>query len=128
MTIEDEVRQAARLLESLIQAAGVPEAELEQRLDVSPGYLGRLLSGEIELKLRHILSILRALEVEPALYFESLYPTQAPAGTIRIEDLRQRLDSLGLGGPPEAPQVVVDDLGKLVQGAVRAALGRKGGA
>lgn len=131
MTIEDEVRQAARLLECLIQAAEVPEAELERRLDVSPGYLGRLLSGELELKLRHILSILRALEVEPSLYFESLYSTQAPAqtpsGAIRIEELRQRLDSLGLGGPPEAPQVVVDDLGKLVQGAVRAALGRKGG-
>lgn len=131
MTIEDEVRQAARLLESLIQAAGVPEAELEKQLDVSPGYLGRVLSGEIELKLRHILSILRALEVEPSLYFESLYstqsPTQAPAGTIRIEDLRQRLDNLGLGGPPAAPQVVVDDLGRLVQGAVRTALGGKGG-
>ena len=132
VTIEDEVRQAARLLESLIQAAGVPETELEKRLDISPGYLGRVLSGEIELKLRHILSILRALEVEPSLYFESLYslqaPTQAPTGTIRIEDLRQRLDSLGLGGPPEAPQIVVDDLERLVQGAVRTALGRKGGA
>jgi transcriptional regulator with XRE-family HTH domain len=125
--VEDEVRQAARLLESLIQAAGVPEAELEQRLDVSAGYLGRLLSGEIELKLRHILSILRALEVEPSLYFESLYPAHASAGTIRMEDLRQRLDSLGLGEPPEAPQVGVADLGKLVQGAVRAALGRKDG-
>lgn len=126
MTIEDEIRQAARLLESLIQAAGVPEDELERRLDVSPGYLGRLLAGEIELKLRHILSILRALEVEPSLYFESLYPAQAPAGTIRIEDLRQRIESLGLGDS-EAPQVVVDDLERLVQGAVRAALGRKSG-
>lgn len=127
MTIEDEVRQAARLLESLIQAAGVPEDELERRLDVSPGYLGRLLSGEIELKLRHILSILRALEVEPSLYFESLYSIQAPAGTIRIEDLRQRIERLGLDGPPETSQVVVDDLERLVQGAVRAALGRKSG-
>lgn len=126
MTIEDEIRQAARLLESLIQAAGVPEDELERRLDVSPGYLGRLLSGEIELKLRHILSILRALEVEPSLYFESLYPAQVSAGTIRIEDLRQRIESLGLGEVSETPEVVVDDLERLVQGAVRAALGRKG--
>jgi transcriptional regulator with XRE-family HTH domain len=123
--IEDEIRQAARLLESLIQATGVPEDELERRLDVSPGYLGRLLSGEIELKLRHILSILRALEVEPSLYFESLYPAQTPAGTIRIEDLRQRIENLGLGDS-EPPRVVVDDLERLVQGAVRGALGRKG--
>jgi transcriptional regulator with XRE-family HTH domain len=126
VTIEDEVRQAARLLESLIQAAGVPEAELERRLDVSPGYVGRVLSGEIELKLRHILSILRGLEIEPALFFESLYPTAPPGGTIRMEDLQQRLQGLGLDGPSEThPQVVVDDLGSLVQGAVRAALARR---
>jgi transcriptional regulator with XRE-family HTH domain len=128
VTIEDEVRQAARLLESLIQAAGVPESELERRLDVSPGYVGRVLSGEIELKLRHILSLLRVLEIEPSLFFESLYPAQPSRGTIRMEDLEERLQDLGLGGPSEAPPVVVDDLERLVQGAVRAALGRKGGA
>lgn len=127
MTIEDEVRQAARLLESLIQAAGVPESELERRLDVSPGYVGRVLSGEIELKLRHILSLLRALEIEPALFFESLYPAQPQRGTIRMEDLQERLQELGLDRPSEPPAVVVDDLERLVQGAVRAALSRKGG-
>lgn len=128
MTIEDEVRQAARLLECLIQAAGVSEADLERRLDASPGYVGRVLSGEIELKLRHILSILRALEIEPALFFESLYPAQPPAGTIRMEDLQQRLQGLGLGDPAGAPEIVVDDLEGLVQGAVRVTLSRKGGA
>lgn len=127
VTIEDEVRQAARLLESLIQTAGVPESELERRLDVSAGYVGRVLSGEIELKLRHILSFLRTLEIEPALFFESLYPVQPLGGTIRIEDLQERLQRLGLGNPSEAPPVVVDDLEQLVQGALRTALGRKGG-
>lgn len=127
VTIEEEVRQAARLLESLIQAAGASEAELERQLDVSPGYVGRVLSGEIELKLRHILSILRGLEIDPSLFFESLYPTAPPGGTIRMEDLQQRLQGLGLDGPSEALPVVVDDLEGLVQGAVRAALSRKGG-
>jgi transcriptional regulator with XRE-family HTH domain len=127
VTIEEEVRQAAKLLESLIQAAGMPEAELERRLDVSPGYVRRVLSGEIELKLRHILSILRTLEIEPSLFFESLFPAGPPRGTIRMEELQERLQGLGLGDPSEAhPQVVVDDLERLVQGAVRVALGRKG--
>lgn len=127
VTIEEEVRQAARLLESLIQAAGVPEDELERRLDVSPGYLGRLLAGEIELKLRHILSILRTLEIGPALFFESLYPEGPSGGTIRMDALQQRLEGLGLGEPSAArPQVEIQDLERRVQ-SVAQAIGNRSG-
>jgi transcriptional regulator with XRE-family HTH domain len=128
VTIEEEVRQAARLLESLIQAAGVPEDELARRLDVSSGYVGRLLSGEVELKLRHILSILRALEIEAAVFFESLYPVGPQGGTIHMDDLRQQLQGLGLGEPSSArPQVGMNDLERLVQAAVGRSRLRKEG-
>jgi transcriptional regulator with XRE-family HTH domain len=152
VSVEEEVRQAARLLESLIQAAGAPAAgapaagapaagapaagapaagapedELERRLDVSPGYLRRLLAGEIELKLRHILSILRALEIEPALYFESLYPAGPGGGTIRMDALEQRLEGLGLGEPSAArPQVGIQDLERRVQSAAQTIENRRG--
>ena len=128
MTIDDEVRRAASLLEALIQATGVSPEELEKRLETSPGYLGRLLSGIVELKLRHILAILRILEIEPALFFQTLYPEAGPAGgTVRIDELRQRLAELGVGREPAAPkpEVGMDDLERLVQGAVQAALSRK---
>ncbi len=132
MTIENEVRRATRLLESLIQTAAVPVAELERRLDAAPGYIGRVLSGDVELKLRHILAILRALELEPGLFFEVLYPAADPEeGTIRIEDLRQRLQRLGFGREKleersaARPQLGIQELEKLVQGAVQAALSRR---
>lgn len=128
MTIDDEIRRATRLLESLIQTNGVLPGELERRLDAAPGYIGRVLSGEVELKLRHILAILRALEIEPGLFFEILYPAFDPSeGTIRIEDLRQRLQRLGLGKERSAarPQLDIQELEKLVQGAVQAALSRR---
>ena len=128
MTIDDEVRRAARLLEALIQAAGVSIEELERRLEASPGYVGRLLSGRVELKLRHILTILRALEIEPALFFQTLYPGAGPAsGTVCIEELRQRLKELGFDGEPVPARLEVgmDDLERLVQGAVQAALSRR---
>lgn len=128
LTIDDEIRRAARLLESLIQTAGVLPEELERRLDASPGYLGRVLSGEMELKLRHILAILRALEIEPGLFFEVLYPAADPAaGSIRIEDVRERLLRLGFGQKRsvEPPQLGIQELEKLVQGAVQAALSRR---
>lgn len=128
MTIDDEVRRAASLLEALIQVTGVSPEELEKRLEASPGYLGRLLSGIVELKLRHILAILRILEIEPALFFQTLYPESGPAGgTVRIDELRRRLAELGLGRELAAPkpEVGMDDLERLVQGAVQAALSRK---
>lgn len=129
MTIDDEVRRAAKLLDVLIQATGVSPEELEKRLEASPGYLGRLLSGAVELKLRHILAILRILEIEPALFFQILYPEAGPAGgTVRLEELRSRLEALGLGNGEPAlprPELGMDELGKLVQTAVQAALTRR---
>src|SRR5215213_2443301 len=125
MTIDDEVRRAAKLLDAMIQATGASPEELEKRLEASPGYVGRLLSGTVELKLRHILAILRLLEIEPALFFQTLYPEAGPAGgMVRLEELRQRLTALGVGcepAPPK-PEVGMDDLERLVQGAVQAAL------
>lgn len=134
MTIDDEVRRAAKLLDVLIQATGVSPEELERRLQASPGYLGRLLSGAVELKLRHILAILRLLEIDPALFFETLYPESGPAGgTVQLDELRHRLELLGIGGmagvrgepAPPRPHVGMEDLERLVQGAVQAALRSK---
>ncbi|HET9229293.1 MAG TPA: helix-turn-helix transcriptional regulator [Thermoanaerobaculia bacterium] len=127
MTIDDEVRRATQLLEALIQAIGMSQEEVEQRLEASPGYLGRLLSGRVELKLRHILAVLRALEIEPSLFFHTLYPEAGPeGGTVRIDELRQRVRSLGIGNEP-APTagVGMEDLERLVQEAVQDALSRR---
>lgn len=135
MTIDDEVRRTAQLLEALIQVTGVSQEEVETRLEASPGYVGRLLGGRVELKLRHILAILRILEIEPSLFFQTLYPEARPAGGVggtggvgtSLDELRQRLDALGLGGQPSpsGPEIGVEDLEGLVQGAVLAALSRK---
>lgn len=127
MTIDEDVRRAARLLEALIQVTGVSREELERRLEASPGYVRRVLAGQVELKLRHILAILRVLEIEPNLFFQTLYPGAGPAGTVRIDELRQRLKDLGFNGEPAPtrPEVGMDDLERLVQGAVQAALSRR---
>ena len=131
MTIDDEVRRAAKLLEAMIQATGMSGEELERQLEAAPGYVGRLISGRVELKLRHILAILRILEIEPILFFQTLYLDAGPiGGTVRLDELRQRLDVLGMsekGGEIAPPKLAVgrEDLERLVQGAVQAALSRR---
>ncbi|HWN45421.1 MAG TPA: helix-turn-helix transcriptional regulator [Thermoanaerobaculia bacterium] len=126
MTIDDEVRRAAKLLDALIQVTGESQEELERRLEASPGYLGRLLAGRVELKLRHILAVLRVLEIEPSLFFKTLYPGADLAGTVQLDELRQQVKSLGIGSEP-APKagIGMEELERLVQEAVQDILARQ---
>jgi len=130
MTIEDEVRRATKLLETVMQAAGLTRKDLDQKLGAGPGYVSQVLTGRMELKLRHILAILRALDVEPALFFQTLYPESRPAtDQVVMEEFLKRFQKLGFGAgtaPPPAPPVLDPrELEQLIQTAVRTALAER---
>lgn len=126
MTIDDEVRRATKLLETIMQAAGLTRKDLDQRLGAGPGYMSQVLTGRMELKLRHILAILKALDVEPSLFFQTLYPEDRPASDVVVmEEFLRRFQKLGFGGrptPPPSPVLDPQELEKLIHNAVRAAL------
>jgi len=128
MTIEDEVRRATKLLETVMQAAGLTRKELDQRLGAGPGYVSQVLTGRMELKFRHILAILRALDVEPSVFFQTLYPGDRPSSDQAVmEEFLKRFQKLGFGSapPPQPPAVDSRELERLVESAVRAALGER---
>ncbi|HYU35544.1 MAG TPA: helix-turn-helix transcriptional regulator [Thermoanaerobaculia bacterium] len=128
MTIEDEVRRATKLLETVMQAAGLTRKELDQRLGAGPGYISQVLTGRMELKFRHILAILRALDVEPNVFFQTLYPGDRPSSDQAVmEEFLKRFQKLGFGAapPPQPPAVDSRELERLVESAVRAALGER---
>jgi transcriptional regulator with XRE-family HTH domain len=132
MTIEDEVRRATKLLETVMQAAGLTRKDLDQRLGAGPGYVSQVLTGRMELKLRHILAILRALDVEPSLFFQTLYPDARPSTDQAVmEEFLKRFQKLGfvgsVGSPPPPPPPALDpqELEKLIQSAVRNALAER---
>ena len=127
MTIDDDVRRATKLLETVMQAAGLTRKDLDQKLGAGPGYVSQVLTGRMELKFRHILAILRALEVEPSIFFQTLYPEHRPASdAVVMEEFLRRFQKLGFGAqpaPPPAPTPLdPQELERLVQNAVRAAL------
>jgi len=125
MTIDDEVRRATKLLETVMQAAGLTRKDLDQKLGAGPGYVSQVLTGRMELKLRHIIAILRSLEVEPAVFFQTLYPENRPAtDAVVMEEFLRRFQQLGFGPRPAQPPPALDPQGleTLIRSAVRAAL------
>ncbi len=126
MAIDDEVRRATKLLETIMQAAGMTRKDLDQKLGAGPGYVSQVLTGRMELKFRHILAILRALDVEPNVFFQTLYPEDRPAtDAVVMEEFLRRFQKLGFGAqpaPPPTPGINPQELEKMIQGAVRAAL------
>ena len=74
MTTDEQVEGLTRLLGGLIRVSGQTRQALERRLGWSAGYLSRLLSGDIDLKMRHVLMICEALAVEPGEFFRMAYP------------------------------------------------------
>jgi transcriptional regulator with XRE-family HTH domain len=126
MAIDDEVRRATKLLETVMQAAGLTRKDLDQRLGAGPGYVSQVLTGRMELKFRHILAILRALEVEPSVFFETLYPENRPAtDAVVMEEFLRRFQKLGFGAQPApvpSPTFNPGELERMIQNAVRAAL------
>ena len=125
MTIDDEVRRATKLLETVMQAAGLTRKDLDQKLGAGPGYVSQVLTGRMELKLRHVIAILRALEVDPAVFLQTLYPENRPAtDAVVMEEFLRRYQQLGFGPRPVPPAPVLDtqELGTLIRSAVREAL------
>lgn len=111
-----------------MQAAGLTRKDLDQRLGAGPGYVSQVLTGRMELKLRHILAILRALDVEPSLFFQTLYPDAKPSTDQAVmEEFLKRFQKLGFGtgAPPPPPALDPQELEKLIQSAVRNALAER---
>jgi transcriptional regulator with XRE-family HTH domain len=127
MSTDDEVRRATKLLETVMQASGLTRKDLDQKLGAGPGYVSQVLTGRMELKFRHILAILRSLEVEPSVFFQTLYPENRPStDAVVMEEFLRRFQKLGFGGqpaPPPTPPLDPRELERMIQNAVRAALG-----
>lgn len=125
MAIDDEVRRATKLLETVMQAAGLTRKDLDQKLGAGPGYVSQVLTGRMELKFRHILAILHALQVEPSVFFQTLYPEDRPStDAVVMEEFLRRFQKLGFGAQaaPPSPSVEPRELERMIQNAVRAAL------
>lgn len=69
-----EVEAALDLLRRLTAARGINLYEIDDKLGHARGYTSRLLAGRKRLTYELLLRFLRVIEVDPDLYFSTLYP------------------------------------------------------
>lgn len=106
----EEVQRVVELLRTVIRTFGTNRM-IERKLGMRPGYLSRIFGGAVELRLEHVLSVCRALDVAPGEFFALAFPngsepaTVTEAGRKMFARLRPKAGP-GVGAPlPDGAQV-----------------------
>jgi transcriptional regulator with XRE-family HTH domain len=126
-----EVARISELLKTAIRMAGVSNREIERRLGLSGGYLSRLFSGGIELKVKHILDISEVIDLDAGEFFQIVFPPhkdiRSPTAR-KLLDLVSRIQGVETAPAPQLqPQVDQRQIEEMIRGAIRkvfAELGR----
>jgi transcriptional regulator with XRE-family HTH domain len=107
------------LVKVSLRILGITNRELARRLEMSPSYVSKLLSGSSELRLDHLIRICQVTGLEPGEFFALAYPVRAkPSGTgSRLRALLQ-----GAAPAPPAPTPKASFSEEQVQEMLRAAL------
>lgn len=121
--MSDAVRRYQRLLDEVVQRAGVQKRPLERKLGWSRGSLTKLCNGENDLKVGKLLLILDALGVKP-LDFYALAHAEPSEEKPLWERLFKSLDARGSAqGTLVLPELMSrQEIEDLIQQTVRAIL------
>jgi transcriptional regulator with XRE-family HTH domain len=101
--IEEERQRLLQVLRVAMRILDVSNRDIEKALGLSYGYLSRLFSGGIELKVEHIFQILGVLGLTPAEYFHFVYPRRPSPPSEAAMRMRSILDGFGPTATEERP-------------------------
>jgi transcriptional regulator with XRE-family HTH domain len=101
---EAEVTRLTNMLASAIKFSEWKQRDIEKALGMSSGSMSRLLSGGIELKIKHVLEICEVIAFPTSRFFHASYPT-ADGGSNEAARLQRLLEQLHPvpEAEPEAP-------------------------
>lgn len=110
-----DVARLRRVLRQVVKAARFPNRRIEDAIGLGHGTLGRLLSGDLDLRVHHLLRLAELLEVPPGDFFELAYAEESRRAGNRLADwiapLRHR--------DAEAAPASRDDLRELIRETLR---------
>lgn len=98
----EEIGRIAAALRTTIRLSGISHRQVERELGLSTGYLTRILAGQVELRVRHVLDVCRVIGLPPDRFFGALFPLQdGPESMSRLErGLAQLHPPPGRPAPP----------------------------
>ena len=101
----EEIVRIAAALRTAIRLSGISHRQVERELGLSTGYLTRILAGQVELRVRHVLDVCRVIGLSPDRFFGALFPLQdGPESMSRLErGLAQLHPAPGRPAPPMGP-------------------------
>ena len=107
-----EVKRLLTILKTSMRSLGYTNRDIEKKLGLSGSYLSRLFSGLIDLKVDHIVSISRALGMEPEEMFQLAFPKRKKQPSVAALRLRETLNeaSRAEGGGEAGGELTVEDL------------------
>lgn len=73
---DKDVIRVAQMLKAAVRFTGVSHRKIEREMSLSTGYLSRILSGKVELRIQHVLGVCRAIGLPPSAFFEAAYPSR----------------------------------------------------
>lgn len=92
--LDPETERLINLLKVTLKILGISHREVARRVDMSPSYVSKLLTGATEMRLDHVIRFCRAAEVEPVEFFALAYPRHPPAGSPAASKVRELLQNV----------------------------------
>jgi hypothetical protein len=107
-----ETEHMIQILRSAMRVLGFNNRDVEQKLNVSGGYLSRLFSGAIELRFEHIVDIAGVIGLGLEEVFQLAYPQPSNPPTPAAQRIRSSAQAPVLGAaklPAAKPEPAADD-------------------
>lgn len=110
---DQRVARMAEVLSAAVRVAGRSRLSLEREMELSSGYLSKILGGTVELRMRHVFMILDALNVDPAVFFRVAFPQRQSSPVSRTAQRLMEDVGAALAREPDAdtgiPEADFDD-------------------
>jgi transcriptional regulator with XRE-family HTH domain len=92
--VELEVERVCESLREVIRRKKSSLRNVEQALGQGRGYMSQLLGGNVDIKLKHVFSVLSVIGVEPDEFFMNVYSRSDPVAAVRGLVSRAELDEI----------------------------------